>query len=149
MLYLDTSLLVAALTPETRTIELQQWLGRQKPDELVISDWVVAEFSAALAAKLRAGRVSVSERAAALAAIGTPLKQLDAAPSRSRGRQPSISAPNCASPIARPGAIGLMRRVCSSKSQMNSQPVPTRVKLRPSLVKTVMRGPKRVRRTVG
>jgi len=70
MLYLDTSLLVAALTPETRTIELQQWLGRQKPDELVISDWVVAEFSAALAAKLRAGRVNASERAAALAGFG-------------------------------------------------------------------------------
>ena len=70
MLYLDTSLLVAALTPEARTIELQQWLGQQKPDELVISDWVVAEFSAALAAKLRAGRVNVSERAAALAGFG-------------------------------------------------------------------------------
>src|SRR5205807_1732369 len=43
---------------------------RGKPDELVISDWVVAEFSAALAAKLRAGRVDVSERAAALAGFG-------------------------------------------------------------------------------
>jgi predicted nucleic acid-binding protein len=67
MFYLDTSLLVAALTPEPRTVELQQWLGQQDPDELAISDWVVAEFSAALAAKLRAGRVDVSERAAALA----------------------------------------------------------------------------------
>src|SRR5436309_14768924 len=70
MLYLDTSLLVAALTLEARTIELQQWLGQQEPDELVISDWVVAEFSAALAAKLRAGRVDVSERATALAGFG-------------------------------------------------------------------------------
>ncbi len=69
MLYLDTSLLVAALTLEARTIELQQWLGQQRPDELVISDWVVAEFSAALAAKLRAERIDVSERAAALAAF--------------------------------------------------------------------------------
>jgi predicted nucleic acid-binding protein len=66
MQYLDTSLLVAVLTPEARTHELQQWLGQQKPEELAISDWVIAEFSAALAAKLRAGRVDASERAAAL-----------------------------------------------------------------------------------
>jgi len=66
MQYLDTSLLVAALTPESRTQEVQQWLGQQQPEELAISDWVIAEFSAALAAKLRAGRVDASERAAAL-----------------------------------------------------------------------------------
>jgi predicted nucleic acid-binding protein len=67
MRYLDTSLLVAVLTQEPRTVELQQWLGQQEPDELAISDWVVAEFSAALATKLSAGRVDISERAAALA----------------------------------------------------------------------------------
>jgi uncharacterized protein len=67
MLYLDTSVLVAALTPEARTIELQQWLGQQETDEFAVSDWVVAEFSSALAAKLRAGRLDASERAAALA----------------------------------------------------------------------------------
>src|SRR5690348_12164696 len=42
-----------------------------------------------------------------------------------------------------------MCRASSSKSQMNSRPVPSFVKLRPSLVNTVIRGPKRVRRTVG
>jgi predicted nucleic acid-binding protein len=67
MQYLDTSLLVGSLTPESRTHELQQWLGEQKPEELAISDWVIAEFSAALAAKLRAGQLGASERATALA----------------------------------------------------------------------------------
>ncbi len=51
---------------------------------------------------------------------------------RSRWRQVSISSANCASLIARPGAIGRMRRASSSKSQMNSRPVPSFVKLRPS-----------------
>ena len=41
MLYLDTSLLVAALTEEPRTDSVQTWLGDQEPEELVISDWVV------------------------------------------------------------------------------------------------------------
>ena len=42
-----------------------------------------------------------------------------------------------------------MRRVSSSKSKMNSRPVPSLVIVRPSFVKTVMRGPNSVRRTVG
>jgi uncharacterized protein len=66
MLYLDTSLLVAALTKETETRRMQGWLGEQDPDELGISDWVVAEFSAALSIKLRTGAIEAADRAGAL-----------------------------------------------------------------------------------
>jgi uncharacterized protein len=67
MLYLDTSLLVALLTNEAKTRQVQVWLGEQDPDDLVISDWVVAEFSAALSIKLRTGGIEADHRAEALA----------------------------------------------------------------------------------
>jgi predicted nucleic acid-binding protein len=67
MLYLDTSLLVAALTNEAETERMQRWLGRQQPDDLAISDWVKTEFSSALSIKLRAGHIGVAHRADVLA----------------------------------------------------------------------------------
>jgi uncharacterized protein len=63
---LDASLLVAALTNEPETRQMQGWLGEQDPDDLVISDWVVAEFSAALLIKLRTGEIEARHRANAL-----------------------------------------------------------------------------------
>lgn len=68
--YLDTSILVAALTRESATERVQHWLGQQSVEyDLVISDWVVTEFSSALSLKLRTGQLGEAQRASALLAF--------------------------------------------------------------------------------
>lgn len=37
LLYIDTSVLVAALTNELRTPEMQEWLANQRSEDLVLS----------------------------------------------------------------------------------------------------------------
>lgn len=41
MFYVDTSVLVAALTRESRTAEAQDWLATQPAGQLAVSDWVL------------------------------------------------------------------------------------------------------------
>lgn len=71
MIYVDTSVIVAALTQEALTARAQIWLSKQMADTLVISPWVVTEVSSALAIKVRAGSLEAAQRAEALAAWKT------------------------------------------------------------------------------
>jgi uncharacterized protein len=66
MLYIDTSVLVSALTNEADTALSQTWLAKQETSELTISDWTVTEFASALSIKLRTGSLGAQHRAAAL-----------------------------------------------------------------------------------
>lgn len=54
-LYLDTSLIVALLAPEEHSTRAEVWLKSCQDRELIVSDWVTTEVSAALSSKARLG----------------------------------------------------------------------------------------------
>ncbi|HEY4113026.1 MAG TPA: type II toxin-antitoxin system VapC family toxin [Rhizomicrobium sp.] len=60
-------MLVAALTTEARTTDAQAWITAQRASSIAISDWVITEFSSALAIKIRTGQIDPAERSIALA----------------------------------------------------------------------------------
>lgn len=65
MAYLDTSVIIAAITLEPRTADVQQWLANNA--NLYISSWVLTEVASALSIKLRTGAITLGERAASMA----------------------------------------------------------------------------------
>jgi uncharacterized protein len=52
MLYLDTSLVVSALSNERASKQTQAWLAEQESQQLLISEWTVTEVSSALGTKI-------------------------------------------------------------------------------------------------
>lgn len=62
MLYLDTSLIVAAATIEAETAKVQAWLRTPRGRALATNAWSITEFSAALSIKLRRKVMTVQER---------------------------------------------------------------------------------------
>jgi predicted nucleic acid-binding protein len=67
--YLDTSVVVSLLTLEPRTRDVRAWMMDRAGEGFVISDWVVTEFSSALAVKVRTGQLSRTECAVSMGAF--------------------------------------------------------------------------------
>jgi predicted nucleic acid-binding protein len=88
MIYLDTSVVVALLTPEDRSPQALDWL-EQCHDPLISSDWLITETHSALGIKQRHHGLSAEARQAAgeqferLLQGGVELRSLD----RGRFRQ--------------------------------------------------------------
>ncbi len=66
-LYLGTSLLVAALANEEATERVREWLSGHISDKLLSSEWVVTEFSAAMAMKVRLRYIDPAQHSEILA----------------------------------------------------------------------------------
>lgn len=66
MIYLDTSVVVAALTSEAKTERVQRWLSEQPEHSLFTSEWTLTEFSSAMSRKLRTREIDEALRAEAL-----------------------------------------------------------------------------------
>lgn len=61
MIYLDTSVLVALLTPEETSERVAAWITAREPGTLHVSGWVATEFGAAVTRKVRTGRLTRGE----------------------------------------------------------------------------------------
>jgi uncharacterized protein len=68
MIYLDTSVIVSALTLEVHTPRSKHWLTAQAAGILFVSAWVETEFVSALGIKLRSKLITKSDSLTARAA---------------------------------------------------------------------------------
>lgn len=75
MIYVDTSVLIAAVTPEPATERVQDWLGSQTAGALGISAWVGVEFAAALRFKVSTKQITELLMSSALAHFRSELVQ--------------------------------------------------------------------------
>ncbi|MGL5115739.1 MAG: type II toxin-antitoxin system VapC family toxin [Beijerinckiaceae bacterium] len=58
MIYLDTSVVVSALTTEALSTASRRWIAAQEPGTLAISLWVATEFHSAIGVKVRSRQIS-------------------------------------------------------------------------------------------
>ena len=65
MFYIDASAIVAAVTAEARSDAVWNWLDRQLPGSVFVSDWTDTEVASALSRKLRTGQLDLEQRAIA------------------------------------------------------------------------------------
>lgn len=69
MVYVDTSVLVAAHTREPHTTLAQTWLAEQSGGDLIVTTWALVECDSALAIKRRRGELDEADQMAAGADI--------------------------------------------------------------------------------
>lgn len=75
--YLDTSVLVAALTHEPSTPAVLDWIEANQQHGFAASHWSRTEFSSALALKVRTHQISDDRRAAALERLEILMESFD------------------------------------------------------------------------
>jgi uncharacterized protein len=63
VIYLDTSLLIAALCREDKSDAVHQWLADQPVGAMVISHWSIAEVASAVTMKQRMGLLTAANAA--------------------------------------------------------------------------------------
>lgn len=73
LVYLDTSVIVAAITSELETPNVLLWLKSLRLGESAVSSWTIAEVSSAIMLKFRTGQLTEDERELAFAAWQTML----------------------------------------------------------------------------
>lgn len=65
--YLDTSVVIALLTPEAHSDRIDTWFAAHPEAALAISPWVITEIASALSIKLRSGAIDADQRALVMA----------------------------------------------------------------------------------
>ncbi len=75
MVYLDTSVLIALLLPESDSLVVRSWLAKNQGVELGTSDWAVVEFASAMGIKVRQKALKLREAESARRMLDTLLAE--------------------------------------------------------------------------